>query len=274
MKPYSYGVVVLSYNHPELTAKTLSSVLNLGYPASQIVLVHNGSSAQHTQNLRVAFPEIQHLVLHENQGYTGGANHGLKKCFEIFSDALFLTNDIELTQLPTHLKTKFDVCAPLIWKRNSTQIDSVLGSLNIKTGSLQHLKSFQDVKHDWIYVPGTAFTIKKKCFEDLQGFDESFHTYWEDVDLGIRAHKKGFTLGHHDEVQLRHKIGKTCHKDRFYTLYLFQRNRRRLMKKHDWQSPSFLWAYSKDMLKLFLRICFKPNPQVPLRLWWKAIYDK
>lgn len=276
MNSYSYGLVILSYNHPELTAKTLSSVLNLGYPENQVVLVHNGSEPVHLKTLHEKFPHLQHLVLTKNQGFSGGANRGLEKAFQQHEQVLFLTNDIEMTLLPTSISRKFDITAPLIWKRNSQQVDSVLGGLCAKTGTLQHFKSQQDQSLSgwhWVYVPGTAFTITKSCFVALGGFDESFHTYWEDVDLSVRAHKQGFSLGHEPEIQLRHKIGKTCHKDRFYTLYLFQRNRRRLMKKHSWDNWYFRASYGLDMAKIFFRISLNPKPKAPLQLWWKALND-
>lgn len=277
MNSYRYGLVVLSYNHPELTAKTISSVLALGYPEQQIVLVHNGSDSKHILALKNQFVKLEHLVLEKNHGYSGGANRGLEKAFETFEKVLFLTNDIEVTRLPEVIQHNYDICTPLIWKRNSNKVDSIMGALDKRTGKLRHFKSLADYHkrfdHEWIYPPGTAFTLNKKCFEKLAGFDETFHTYWEDVDLGLRAQKQGFSIGHHDDIQLRHKIGKTCHQDRFYTLYLFQRNRKRLMKKHRLLSLRFYLSYTKDMLQLFWRICVKPNPQTPLRLWWKALYD-
>lgn len=277
MKSYSYGLVVLSYNHPELTFRTIASVLRQGYPENQILLVHNGSEKKHVDFLLKQFSFLQNLILEQNKGFSGGANAGLSHAFQFHPEVLFLTNDIEIISLPTSLNSNFDIATALIWKRNTNQVDSVMGGLNICTGSLTHFKSPVDYtsisEQHWIYPPGTAFSIKRDCFAQLGGFDESFHTYWEDVDLGVRARQSGFSIGHNPLVQLKHKVGKTCHKDRFYTLYLFQRNRKRLMKKHRWAGLRFFWAYLLDMLRLFFRICLKPNSQTSLHLWWKALYD-
>lgn len=277
MNSFSYGLVVLSYNHPDLSAKTLSSILNLGYPPQQIILVHNGSQKKHIDQLKEQFSGLTHFVLHQNKGYSGGANQGLKEAFKNFQQVLFLTNDIEVTALPFQISKNEDIATPLIWKRKTDQVDSLMGGLDIRTGQLKHFKSESDIharsSSEWLYPPGTAFSISRECFEKLNGFDESFHTYWEDVDFGIRAQKMGFSIAHSPEIQLRHKIGKTCHKNRFYTLYLFQRNRKLLMKKHNWLSSRFLFSYGSDMLRLLFRICLNPNPQAPLRLWWKALND-
>jgi len=91
--------------------------------------------------------------------------------------------------------------------------------------------------------------MTQNTFEQLQGFDERFHTYWEDVDFSLRAHKKNISLGYCDKTIFRHKIGKTCHKDRFYTYELFQRNRGRCMTKNSLTSLRFYMNYIPDILK-------------------------
>jgi GT2 family glycosyltransferase len=78
------------------------------------------------------------------------------------------------------------------------------------------------------YVPGTAFLIDHSSYQSLLQptfFDESYHTYWEDVDLSLKALSSGIKLSALPTWKLSHGIGKTCHKDRFYTSELFPRNR-------------------------------------------------
>ena len=272
---YNYAIVILSYNHPDLTQKTITSVLQLGFPASQIYLVHNGSLQKHQKQLTEQFQEIHHLLYETNLGFTGGANRGLDSVFQKYEQAFFLTNDTLLMKLPEVFPQKIDLLAPLIWRRQSAEIDSLMGALNIKTGQLRHLKNISNLKSttEIAYVPGTAFGLTKKCYDTLGGFDESFHTYWEDVDFSLRAHKANFQIEHSPTFQLRHKIGKTCHKDRFYTLYLFQRNRRRLMKKHHLLSLRFWFQYSLDLSLLFFKITQREDRQISWTYWWRAITE-
>jgi GT2 family glycosyltransferase len=273
----AYAIFILSYNHPELTQKTVQSVLDLNFPPEQIYLLHNGSEKKFINLLKQTFLSIQHLILEQNKGYSGGANAGLNEVFKKFEWAFFLTNDTELLTLPKAIDPAVDLLAPTIFKRKTEQLDSILGALNVKNGRLKHIKCKEDVAlvkpHEKIYAPGTAFGVSKKCFEFLNGFDETFHTYWEDVDFGIRATANHFNIQSSSEFQLRHKIGKTCHKDRYYTLYLFQRNRRRLMKKHGFGGFIFKTIYYKDMLKLLYRIVFQEKPRMALTFWWKALYE-
>src|SRR5690606_2360973 len=78
--------------------------------------------------------------------------------------------------------------------------------------------------YKYFYIPGTTFLAHQSAFEKVGGFDESLHTYWEDVDLSVRANRAGIHLGVAPQWEFLHKVGKTCHKDPFYTRHLFHRN--------------------------------------------------
>ena len=279
MRPTSYGVVILSYNHPELTGHTIDSVLQVGQTSCDaIYLVHNGSEVKHVQALQNKYPQLTHLILPTNIGYSGGANYGLLHAFKEQSEILFLTNDTEALELPTSFPPNLDLFSVAILKRNTTLLDSLIGTVDLNKGQLRHLRSadeLSDLKsYIKTYIPGTAFGIKKQAFEQLKGFDETLHTYWEDVDFSLRAHfDTNLRLGFNELFRVKHKIGKTCHKHRFYTLYLFQRNRKRILRKFGQSGFQFFWRYAKDMASLFFKILFSNGRRADLRLWWKAIYD-
>jgi len=224
-------IVVLSYNHPELTARTVISAQKL-VSDSQILLVHNGSLPQHQKNLQATFPAIEHLVLAQNRHFSGGANAGLQKAFEDTEWVLFLTNDCQLLSFQAPQGPPA-LIAPLIFARKLGRVDSLGGHFNIQRAHLSHCKSaaeFNDCSQS--YIPGTAFWIHRDVFNKTQGFDESLQTYWEDVDHSKRVQDLGFPLQTDEQTQVLHAIGKTCHKDTLYTTYFYQRNRKRISLKH------------------------------------------
>lgn len=201
-------------------------------PGSLVLLVHNGSLKPHQQFLQNKFPEITHLILAKNRGYSGGANAGLRAGFQKSPWVLFLTNDCQLQEFqpPT---TEPALITPLIWARRKNKVDSIGGSFDIQKAQLRHcreLNEFQDSKNP--YAPGTAFWIHQQVFEKAQGFDESLGTYWEDVDFSLRVRQLRFPLIADLKTQVLHAIGKTCHQDSHYTTYLYQRNRKRISLKH------------------------------------------
>lgn len=242
--------IVLSYNHPDLTIKSVRSIIeNPEYqrysPLLQLILVHNGSAPKNIELLQKTFPTIDHKILMNNSGFSGGANAGIHYAFEKYSHlspwVLFLTNDCELECWP-RLTTQQTpaLLAPWIWARKTNQIDSIGGKINLSTGIPSHLKqqeAFEKIisqpqQNEQPYVPGSAFLIHRDFFDQLKGFDESLETYWEDIDLSLRATLAGLTLGVLPSFQVRHKIGKTCHKHSHYTTYLYQRNRHWVSRKY------------------------------------------
>jgi GT2 family glycosyltransferase len=253
-------VSLLSFNHPQHTTNCLQSILK-HVPATQVTLIHNGSRPQVVNQLQLAFPNIHHHVLPENRGFTGGANAALEQAFLHSNWCFFITNDCLLESAPL-APAKPGLWAPLIWRRKTDQLDSCGGQFSPLTGKLRHFRDVGDAKillrkkdgkpnklrenlhPQHFYVPGTAFYLDRSTFQSLSGFDESLHTYWEDVDFSVRATIAGHHLGICEKTHVRHKIGKTCHKDPFYTRVLFQRNRRTVSARY---SPT-LWR------KLYWRV--------------------
>lgn len=240
-------VVILSYNHPELSARVTRSALQFFKP-EQIHLVHNGSDEHWVRLLKEQYPNINHLVQKSNTGYSGGANLGLKEAFQFSEWVLFLTNDCELLKNVTDAtKHKPGIYSPHIYARKVGRTDSLGGGFDFLRTKLTHFKSSQDFENysensqGFTYVPGTAYLIHRMAFEQLNGFDESYGTYWEDVDFSFRAHQAKIKIGYAKDIEILHGVGKTCHKHKHYTLYLYQRNRLRFHRKYSKEvSPNIL----------------------------------
>lgn len=267
--------VILSYNHPELTCRTILSALKY---TSNILLVHNGSLATHRDRLIDQFPNIEHHIISENVGYSGGANKGLLEAFKKSPWALFLTNDCTLEELPP-LPALPGIYCPVIYKRAQFLIDSVGAYFEPKKGRLVHCRSSEDFieakKTKKIYAPGSAFLVHQSVFEATGGFDETYGTYWEDVDWSLRATQLGYVIELLPQFTVRHGVGKTCHKNSDYTIYYFQRNRKRLSFKHNPKIKDRLHITTRlaqDWTRLALQLTQKKRYS-DLRKLMKAIID-
>lgn len=69
------------------------------------------------------------------------------------------------------------------------------------------LESENIFETDW--VSGGAMMIKKDLFSELGGFDENYFMYFEDVDLCLRAQKKGWKIAVHPKAKIFHKSGQS-----------------------------------------------------------------
>ena len=266
-------IVILSFNHPELTAKTIRSALKFNMP---IVLIHNGSEVRHIKRLKDEFCTIDHFQLIKNIGFAGGVNCGLAYTFEKYDWILFLTNDTELMTIGEFPKLPAFI-APLIFFRKVTKIDSKGGVFDPRIGKLMHLKNYESLtlkKHNYFYVPGTAFIIHKEIFNEVGMFDEALHTYWEDVDFSMRVHQAKKPIYYDGSFSLLHKVGKTCHDNPFYTTYLFKRNRKKVSLKYlsFLMKIYFIFNFAIESITIFVRL-FLRKDKVRMRLYWKAIVD-
>jgi GT2 family glycosyltransferase len=269
--------VILSYNHPDLTSRCVSAALNF-FKEQDILLVHNGSEKKHQTQLQRSFPEIQHHEMQQNKGYAGGANCGLSKAFHKADRILFLTNDCELLKFEYPESTQPLFAAPQILKRKTEQIDSLGGYLIPEKGLVGHLKSIEEFETfaGRKYIPGSAFLIDRQIWSSGIRFQEALGTYWEDVLFAQEAQARGFHLSLAPGILIRHGIGKTCHKDPYYTSYLFQRNRRWVSQRFNKtfaQKSQFWWHYTKDTAKLLARSFAKKDLQKS-KLLFKAVSEK
>lgn len=268
-------IAILSYNHPEITSQCVHSVLSqMG--SEKITLLHNGSLQKHQEQLKERFPNIEHIALDKNKGFSGGANALLTHCFKKSDWILFLTNDTQLVHCPDTTPIEAGFYAPLIYKRNLQKVDSCGGALDTHSGQLRHLKNPNETlsRNDFFYVPGTAFLIHKKIYESGFGFDERFGTYWEDVDLSLTLqlqNKTSLKIAPWPEIKILHRVGKTCHKDPYYSTYLFSRNAIWTFKKQDLLSWQLALKVYASLLYKLLFFLFRRDWQ---RLRWTYLAAK
>jgi GT2 family glycosyltransferase len=246
-------VVVLSFNHAGITKDCLLSVLNLFNPVD-VFLVHNGSKATSIDELKLAFPQIHHLILEKNLGFSGGANFGFKNVFDLGADrVLFLSNDTKLKKFSK--QNQGDLIALDIELRSTKRRHSFGGMVNFSKGLLSHITTLEDHSQDpHFYVPGSAFIISREAWQKTNGFDENLGSYWEDVDLSLRARKLNLKLAVAQNLILTHGVAKTTGNNPYYTTYLYHRNQRLVILRHGTVSEriAFLGVYTfRIMGKLF-----------------------
>ena len=240
MKP---GIALLHFNKIRLTRRCLDSLLSSDVEPERIVCLDNGSQDTVTSELRKEYTQVQHIKLRDNKGFSGGFNAAVQAVFKAgFNPCVFLTNDTvfrtgaDILLADALRNNKAGLAAPSIrYLSNPDNIDSIGAFFSPETASLGHYhdRDLPVVLNPGVdYIPGTALAITRDAYQVLNGVDEGFHTYWEDVDLSFRAAEADIRMIRCYESLIEHGVGQTCHKKPFYTTYLFQRNRLLFCKKH------------------------------------------
>lgn len=81
-------------------------------------------------------------------------------------------------------------------------------------------------------VPGAFFLVRRPLFEKLNGFDERFFMYFEDLDLAYRARQAGSGSFYLADARVFHRGGGTTQQVKANRLFYILRSRAQYVAKH------------------------------------------
>jgi GT2 family glycosyltransferase len=222
------GVVVIHYGLSRPTLRCLESLLeDPSITDREIVVVDNFDNLEPHR-----LPAGVHLVRRpDNPGFGGGANAGVTALpggFP-FSAYVFLNNDTEV--LPGFLagcaasvqRERIGCAGGPIWAdRDLTSLWYAGGGVRWVTGTVWQSRR-ADAAHQGRtvgFIPGTAMALRPEAWHEVQGFDQSYFLYNEDIDLCLRLRRAGWDLWFDPTIQCIHHLGETTGSDSRSPLYL------------------------------------------------------
>ena len=175
-------VVIPTFNRREVIVQALQSVFAQSYRDFEVVVVDDGS-VDDTETGIVSFRDRVRYVFQDHAGPGRARNHGISLAH---GDLIaFLDSDDQWE--PTHLAMGVEVferypeCA-LVCSQARVENRTERGGVDdgkILYGDL-YAALFQ---HNFVRTPATL--VRKRCLEDLGGFNEFYHCF-EDYDLWLR----------------------------------------------------------------------------------------
>ncbi len=199
------SIVIPHFNGFDALKKTLEALFASTFNDFEVLVVDNNSSDESIQRLQKEFPDVHIYSLKSNIGFAGGSNYGaLQSRADLL---LFLNNDciIEkntLQKLHKYLEDNSKIIAtqPIVLdtKGNIENIGYVVDMTRAKAKVVTSLKDVRMIVNEqktkaYIYgLSATCLLIKKDIFMKIGMFDESFHSYLEDVDMCVRLHLQGY----------------------------------------------------------------------------------
>ncbi|MHB1459895.1 MAG: glycosyltransferase family 2 protein [Armatimonadota bacterium] len=223
-------MIIVNWNSCDSIRTCLSGLQARLDERHEVLVVDNASSDGSVEMIRSEFPWVHVLPQAMNLGFGGGANVGAAASQGQF--LLFLNPDSTAAELDA------DALVDAMKKHADTGIAGIRvlnpdGSLqmscrrfpiyeaglfrNTMLGRLfpnnRYLKAYLmlDFQHDRIqpvdWVSGCAMVVRKACWDTLQGFDERFFMYCEDVDICWRAHKANWQVQYLPVTSVHHRIG-------------------------------------------------------------------
>ncbi|MEK7095300.1 MAG: glycosyltransferase family 2 protein [Patescibacteria group bacterium] len=244
-----------------------------------VIIVKYRAQKELQQCLKSLPKKLHELIIVDNnkinRGYAKGNNLGAKKST---GDYLFILNPdtILFPNTLSHLVSFLDshpqaaIVAPLLLDANENayplQGTSQLTPM-AAIFSLSFIYKFwpgsQMACNYWLktwdkkspkevdVIPGTAFLIRRKVFEQVGGFDANFFLYFEESDLCKRVKELGYDIWINPQAQLIHHWGKSTPHDS-KTQKIFVQSRKHYFTKHFGKFSSFmveLFCNPKAVLK-------------------------
>jgi len=230
------SIVVPNWNGEKSLADCLESLRNQT-PTPHIILVDNGSTDSSLQLTTDYSPEVEIILLGNNQGFAGGVNFGIKRSLELGVDYIALFNNDavadkrwleNLTQAMQNSPRSGIVTSKML-SGNGKTIDSTgdfytIWGLPHPRGRGEKTTPKYDKDSDVFGGSGGASLYRTKMLRQIGLFDEDFFAYYEDVDLSFRAQLAGWKVAYEPKAVVYHQIGGTSGKIKDFTTYQTMKN--------------------------------------------------
>lgn len=198
------SVIIPALHRPDLTRQCLQCLSNQTIPDScyETIIVENEAASGMT--IAEPLPRNTRVIeLSENHGTTGSINRACEESKSKY--VLVLNNDVELhpaflTSLVTVLErddTYAFATGKLLKARDKNRLDGAgdavlagggtyrLGHNDLETGQYDYARNV-------IAGCGAATLVRRSVLDEVEGLDEDFFAYLDDIDLGIRIHLCGY----------------------------------------------------------------------------------
>lgn len=156
--------------------------------------------AKLTEEIKALSPEALVIVVdntNTNRGYAAGVNEGIRRAGFRKDLYVFLNPDVSLTGIsPTHffLKSRqFDVWSGVMNQNGTKYYGGRINPVRLSGGLTTRKPTRTFPPAD--FVSGSLMCVTGEVVRTLQGLDERYGMYYEDVDYCLRAARAGFRVG-------------------------------------------------------------------------------
>lgn len=239
-------VIIVNWNGARFLERCLSALMTQTVKPHEIVLLDNASTDGSLEIVR-QFPAVQIIALNQNTGYARGNNLAIKAASReaewialLNPDAYVKSDWLETLLTAVRHNPSFDVFASkLLIEDDPTLLDGVgdayhMSGLVWRTGHSRPTTEFSEQACEIFSPCAAAAMYRRSAFVELDGFDEDYFCYVEDVDLGFRMRLAGHRCLYVPQSVAHHVgSGTTGGQHSDFSIYHGHRN--------------LVWTFVKDM---------------------------
>lgn len=225
------SVVIPTWNGAELLRAALDSLRGQSYRDFEIIVVDNGSRDRTRAMLADAYPEVRCIALPENRGFAAAVNLGIGAAAGTY--IALLNNDAEaepewlaalVAALDRHPEAG-SVASKMLDARQPDIIDAAGDTMSLFAWNAGHGERdgplFAEGREVLSACAGAA-VYRRSVFDEIGLLDESYTSWFEDVDLGLRAQLAGFRCWYEPFAVVHHHgsatLGRMSDTKTFFTV--------------------------------------------------------
>ncbi|MCX6301059.1 MAG: glycosyltransferase family 2 protein [Bacteroidia bacterium] len=212
------SVVIVSYRGRERLTKCLEALNSFTGKnfSMEVIVVNNSPEDKSFMEIENRFSKFRFIHNNINGGYSNGCNLGCSKA----TGDYFLILNPDTVAREEEIKKLLDAARsnPSYYIISCRQVRED-GKESKSSGSFPWERTGRELKGnlkevtfpDW--VSGSVMMMSRNIFAMLNGFDEDFWMYSEDVDLCRRARNKGGEVALYNNISIEHNHGGSTRED-------------------------------------------------------------
>ena len=208
------SVIIVNFRSDQYLRECIASLYNFEKKENFEIIIINNEIEKDLSAIVDLYPEVKIVSNNKNRGFGQAVNIGAKEAQgEIL---LFLNPDTEpIENLFSKIEKEFladkslAVVSPRVVEKNGMKQEWLFGKKfnlwNLLRNNLlgdPEKDTLQKKEVDW--VSGASMFIRKKDFLAVNGFDEKFFLYLEDMDLCLRLKAMGKKILYLPEIKTKH----------------------------------------------------------------------
>lgn len=257
-KMKTLDIIIVNWNSGDQLFKCLESIQQSeikSFLLSKVIVIDNHSADDSLKNIEFLNIPIVIIRNDKNRGFGAACNQGAAISNSDY--ILFLNPDTLLYKDSMNKVIEYmnliensdvGVCGiRLVDDKNSIQrscceFPTVLDFVYMSTGlSYVNKKLFPTyVMSNWAHnenkavnhVIGAFYMIRSEVFKEVEGFDEQYFVYLEDLDLSFRVVRKGYKIMYLSDVEAYHKGGGVSEQVKALRLFYSLHSRIKYVNKH------------------------------------------
>ena len=249
----SVDIVIVNWNAGKLLKECVDSVIKYRDSCVCNIVVIDNDSSDGSEMFLDDQLSVKLIRARKNLGFGKACNLGASHCNSEF--ILFLNPDARifgdtLSKVQSFMvdkeNTKIGICGVKLYDENGhiarscSRAPSAKAYFSKAIGLTKIFPSLGNAMSEWNHldtrivdqVIGAFFFVRRTLFLSLQGFDERFFVYFEEVDFSYRARKEGWCSAYFCGAEAFHKGGGSSDQVKATRLFYSMRSRIQYVFKH------------------------------------------